>query len=173
MSSQNKLMQTLIKEIRIAFNDVPFPEHCGWQAAIAMDDWIDNPITLKQITQEKDIHAKWWDIPASELKECYMAQCYLDAKGVDFYLPAYLVSVLKDKNKSRYRALLSWLLPESKYEDYELYLYFLERFSKLNNEKKEVCLKTILYMKEYLIDEFDYDIKEDIESILHHEFWIN
>jgi len=171
--NEKQLINSIIEDIHLAFGDVPFPNHCGWHAAIAIDDWIDDPITLEKITKEKDIKDKWWNIPSDELGDCYMAQCYLDAKGVEFYLPAYLVIALRDTSKSKYYALTSWLLPPSKNKDYDLYLYFLERFSKIDKIKRQICLRAIAFIQEYKLDETDYSLKKDINNILQHDFWLN
>ena len=172
MPSQKNKINDIINEIDEVFGDIPFPNHCGWNAAIAMDDWIDDPIELMTITKEKDIHDKWWNIPSEELKDCYMAQCYLDAKGVIFYLPAYLVLVLNDTKGLSHGALISWLLPASKNSEFELYSYFLERFSILNKNQKNVCLKVLSYIKEHINDD-NIDYQQDINDILQHDFWVN
>ncbi len=84
--------QVIKAGIREAFGDVSFPNHMGIHAAIAMDDWISDPNILVEITEEKDVKGKWWEIPESEFKYMSLASCYFDAKSTEFYLPAFMSS---------------------------------------------------------------------------------
>ena len=171
MLTQTKIRTSLIKEIYKVFGDVPFPKHCGWNAAIAMDDWIDDPVELKKITDEKDVKGKWWNISQEELHNCSIAQCYLDKYGVEFYLPAYLIIVLNDPTNIKERDLIYWLLPPNKNSDHDLYSYFLERFSRIDKPRKDICIQVIAYLKNYSLNTRDIFLMKDIETILNHDFW--
>ena len=59
MPIQKSKINDIINEIRDVFGDVPFPNHCGWNAALVMDDWIDDLIELMHIIKEKDIHRQF------------------------------------------------------------------------------------------------------------------
>jgi len=174
MLTQTEIKNSLIKEIHQVFGDVPFPDHIGWNAAIAMDDWIEDPVELRKITEQKDIKGKWWDIPQEELSNCSLAQCYLDKYGVEFYLPACLVIVLNDTTYIKYIDLIYWLLPPNKNKDYGLYTYFLEKFSKIDKPHKNICIKVIQYIKNYSLSTVDrLFLMQDIETILNHDFWVS
>lgn len=170
MQNQSEEKKSLIKEVYELFGDIPFPEHCGWNAAIAKDDWIDDPIELKRITDEKDIKGKWWEIPTKELDNS-LAHCYLDAKGVEFYLPACLVAVLNDDTKRKYQSIIYWFDPPAKNDKHDLYPYFLNQFSRINKAQKNVSTKILQYFDKYLIDPRDTFTKDIIENIIKHEFW--
>lgn len=162
--------ELLKSEIRRAFGDVDFPSHCGWNAAIAKDDWISDPEKLIQITNDSDIKGKWWEIPFTELKNCSLAQCYLDAKGVEFYLPAYMTGVIDDTSFKNYKALYIWLEPGINDSECNLYDYFCDNFKLINGSKKQVCIKVLGYLI-YNLEPNDKYSKEEIEKILEHEFW--
>jgi dUTPase len=174
LKKQLQEKNNLIDEIYKAFGDIEFPIHCGLQGALAKDEWIDDDIEIAKITQEKDIKGKWWEIPYRELDNIHLAQCYLDAKGVLFYLPAFLLYLLNDKSKRKYHALLSWLNPPNQLDDeYELYPYFIEQFSLLNKSQKDVSIKVLKYIKRYIINPKDTITQQEIEEILKNKFWQN
>ncbi len=157
-------------KIRFAFGDVEFPSHCGWHAAIAKDDWVSDPQTLIQITNKRDVKGAWWEIPYSGLTNCSMAQCYLDAKGVEFYLPAYMTGVIENVERPNYCHLISWLCPGKNSHECNLYDYFCENFSLITNSRREVCVVVLNYILDNL-DATDRYSKKDIEHILNHRFW--
>jgi hypothetical protein len=59
----------------------------------------------------KDIKYKWWEVPFEKLTNCSMAQCYLNAKGVELYLPAYMTGVIENPSRRNYSDLISWIKP--------------------------------------------------------------
>ncbi len=163
-------VESLKLEIRDVFGDVEFPSHCGLHAAIAMDDWIDDPLELKRITDEQDIKAKWWEIPDTEFTEnsFSLATCYFDEFGTEFYLPAFLTFVLNDKSYSAYNSLILWLLPS---EEDDLYEYFLKMFSRIDSSRKNVCVKVLKYIQHNLLDPRDNISYQMINAIIDHPFW--
>jgi len=164
------IKEHLKTQIRFAFSDVEFPSHCGWNAAIAKDDWISDPATLIQITSKKDIKGQWWEIPYKKLTNCSMAQCYLDAKGVAFYLPAYMTGIIEETVRPSYCHLITWLCPEKNSAECNLYDYFCENFSLIDLPRKKVCVNVLKYL-EGNIDPLDKYSKQDIKEILDHDFW--
>jgi len=172
LAIKNQLVESLTEEIKEAFGDVKFPTHRGLHAAIAMDDWVDDPLELKKITDEKDFKGKWWEIPAKEFakNDFSLATCYFDEYGTEFYLPAFLIFVINDKTGLFYNRLVYWLLPS---EEDELYDYFCNQFSKINASEKQVCIKVLKYIKQHLLDPRDIFLKQDIEHIINHEFWLH
>ncbi len=163
-------VQTIKSQIIDAFGDVPFPEHLGIHAAIAMDDWISDPQKLIQITEEKDVKGKWWEIPEKEFKYMSLASCYFDAKATEFYLPAYMTAVLDDTCYPKYSCLQGWLTPGINDEECALYDYFKEQFAKITGKKKDACIAVVEYIRDHL-DPKDHGSREDIREILNHEFW--
>ena len=162
--------EAIKKQIKDAFGDVPFPSHCGIKAAIAMDDWISDPDILREITAKKDVKGKWWEIPYEEFKYCSLAFCYLDAKGTEFYLPAYMTIVLDCMQRKDYNTLISWLKPDIDEEDSELLEYFCEQFANIGIDRKKSCVNVLKYIQNHA-DKADYCSKQEIDAILSHEFW--
>ena len=122
--------EQLRDEIRAVFGSVPFPAHQGLRAAMAGDDWVSDPAILLQITAEQDIHGEWWEIPPRELEECTLAISYLDAAGVEFYLPAYMTMALDDLVCPKYRDVVGSHDPDSAGADDALRAYFRDRLSR-------------------------------------------
>jgi hypothetical protein len=162
----NKLVNRVITE----FGSIVFPSHCGLRAAVAMDDWISDPIELRRITAEQDVKGEWWEIPESELKEISLASCYLDATGTQFYLPALLVKVLRDLSCAYCAALVRWLTPLADEPDCALYQHFLAKFAALTEGQKDVCTDVLRYVGART-NANDPWITDKIGEILTHEYW--
>ncbi len=157
-------------QIRSAFGNVEFPNHCGWNAAIAKDSWVSDPDELLRITNIKDVKGSWWEVPFGSLANCSMAQCYLDARGVEFYLPAFMTGVIDNPIRKNYSSLISWLTPRENDEECNLYDYFCEKFALIDLPRKRVCIRVLKYIEENL-EPTDPFSQEEIENILSHEFW--
>lgn len=159
----------LLSKIRFAFGSVDFPRHCGWHAAIAKDNWVSDPSELLRITNIKDKKCNWWELSIKDLKFCSIAQCYLDAQGVAFYLPAYMSCVVRKTVRPMYCHLVSWLTPGINDHDARLYDYFVERFSLIDERRKSVCIEVLHYIKLNL-DPNDRFSEQEIDQILKHKF---
>ena len=162
--------KAIINEIREAFGDVPFPSHMGIHATFAMDDWISDPNILAEITEEKDVKGKWWEIPESEFEYMSLASCYFDAKATEFYLPAFMTSVINDTCFAKYRCLLAWLEPGINDEECALYDLFKEQFANITGKKKASCIAVLKCIRDH-IDPKDYSGEKDVNELLSHEFW--
>ena len=153
--------EQLCRDIRAAFGQVPFPEHCGLRAAMAMDDCISDPDVLRQITTDDDIRGEWWEIPPQELRTCSLGISYLDAAGVEFYLPAYLMLALDDFTYPDYRSVVETLDPQSAAGDAKLREYFTDRFSRNRYERALHFLSP-----PYDSDDNDDDLREHYQSTM-------
>ncbi len=162
--------QVIKAGIREAFGDVSFPNHMGIHAAIAMDDWISDPNILVEITEEKDVKGKWWEIPESEFKYMSLASCYFDAKSTEFYLPAFMTAVINDTCFPKYRCLLAWLEPGVNDEECAQYDYFKKQFANITGKKKASCITVLEYIRDH-IDPKDYSGEKDVNELLSNEFW--
>jgi hypothetical protein len=82
----------LIDLVRQAFADVKLEDGIGVRESDGIDDY-DGPEELKRLraTDEKD---DWQKIPTDLLNYCNAAPSFLDAKGMRFYTPAFVVSEL-------------------------------------------------------------------------------
>lgn len=167
-------MAQLVSKIKNEFLGVPFPIHCGLHAAMAMDDWVEDELVLREITRTKDILANWWEIPPDHLIKCMLALSYLDAAGIEFYLPAYMKAILDEPklfDEPGVRSI-SWqvlfvMLPDT--EDQELKDYFNERFSRIRGSKREVCVEFL----EFVAGSAEYDdhARKIAKEALNNDFW--
>ena len=66
------------------------------------DNWVSDPDVLAKITADQDLKGEWWQIPDKELQECLLGSAYLDASGIEFYLPAYLTLALNGRDINHY-----------------------------------------------------------------------
>jgi len=165
-----KQQQAIKDEIRRVFGDIPFPSHMGINAAIAMDDWISGPNVLAEITEEKDVKGKWWELPESEFKYMSLASCYFDSKATEFYLPAFMTAVINDTCFAKYRCLIGWLTLGENDDEYALYDYFKEQFSRIAGSKKISSIAVLKYIRSN-IDPRDYSGERDVDELLAHEYW--
>jgi hypothetical protein len=168
------LATMLRKRIRDEFAEVPFPEHCGLHAAVAMDDWIDDEKTLREITLKKDYIGDWWNVPIEHLVECMMALSYFDASGMEYYLPAYMNAVVSNPEvfdvpriKSSSWQVVYTMLPDTK--DPELIEHFNEQFKNIQGGKKQVAIEFLRYIAN--CDAYNEHARDIANEALNHEFW--
>ena len=165
--------ESLVASIRREFAAVPFPSHCGLHAAMAQDDWVDDAATLTEITKRDDFVDGWWNVPIEHLQSCMMALSYLDAHGIAFYLPAYMVALVERPadfdtagRASSFQVVLAMLPPD---RDPELKRYFLSRFSSIDGARKHVCRQFLIYISES--GAYDEHAKRAAREAMAHEFW--
>lgn len=175
-----KSNEQLIQEIREEFTDVPFPSHCGLHAAVAKDDWISDESTLREITNQKDYFGNWWDVPRNHLRQCMTALSYLDAAGLEFYLPAYMVAVVEAPElfdiprirSSSWQVLYTMCPPGEEDQEGgggEMLQHFYDRFSKIRDGKKHACRDFLQYLAG--CTSYCGHAREIAEEALTHEFW--
>jgi hypothetical protein len=168
----NEEHKTLLEELRTAFGHVAFPSHQGLRASMAVD-WHTPQEELPGITERDDIKGEWWEIPSTELYAAELGMSYLDARGVEFYLPAYLRAAMDDVGRKRLW-VLPLLDPTLRDDDAEMRAYFEERLSRIDRARAVVCLKVLRYLRSRLGDYIgggeEFDI-EQIDRILRHSFW--
>jgi hypothetical protein len=139
---------------------------------MARDDWIDDERILAEITQREDYVGEWWNVPLAHLRQCMMALSYLDARGIAFYLPAYMSAVVeKPESFDSIRCCSSWqvicLLSPS--EDPGLKQYFLDRFSMIRGGRRRVCGEFLEYVA--ACDAYDEYARRQAAEALAHGFW--
>lgn len=143
----NYIMQeseNLIIRIKEAFQDAEFPSHLGLHAAVAMDIWVQDPLELEKITQEEDYFGDWWDVPDEHLEECGSLACsYLDAIGIYYYLPAFMVKALRDKKTSSLIPVKACLDPRPYRDEEELYSHFCDHFKLFDFKHEQLCMEFI------------------------------
>lgn len=82
----------LIDLIRQAFAGVELEDGIGLRESDGIDDYA-GPEELKRLRATDEKH-DWQNIPADLLNYCNAAPSFLDAKGMRFHTPAFLVSEL-------------------------------------------------------------------------------
>lgn len=163
--------ETLKDAIKTAFGSVPFPSHQGLRGSMAMDDYATDG-EVKSITTEQDVHGEWWQIPREELRSCRLALCYLDAAGVLFYLPAYLYMALDDIDK-RELAVLDLVDVTLGNDDHRLRAYLEERLSRLDDEQRRICLRSLQFLRSQLpIDDPATEYaRQHVDRVLNDPYW--
>lgn len=132
-----------------------------------MDTWITDAAQLTNITADRDIHGEWWEIPADELRTCSLGISYLDAAGVEFYLPAYLTAALTHGTYPDYRAALT-LLDPNLVDDYEL---FRESLASVKGRRWDACVKFLKFAAHQLQTDDPLNAPGKVQRILEHKFW--
>ncbi|PID90429.1 MAG: hypothetical protein CSA97_02940 [Bacteroidetes bacterium] len=88
--------ETLIQEIRTAFKGVKLEDGIGLREGMGMDDYA--PPSRLQELRQKDEREDWTAIPFREICGWYEdAFCYMDAKGLRFHLPQYIIADLLEE----------------------------------------------------------------------------
>lgn len=82
--------QRIIKLIKDSFAGVTLGEGIGLWEGNALDDYADET-TLEQY-RRKDEREDWSAISVDDLNFCHWSLTFLDAEGMRFLLPAFLVS---------------------------------------------------------------------------------
>ena len=134
----------LITYIEEAFEGVPQPVTITLHAAQAHDDYdYENDVNHRK----KDFIGEWNSVPTEHLAKCRDALSYLDATGMRFYLPAYMVWVLKDFGKLDIVDYVLYAFDNHPNDD-ELGKYFKERFSLFNEKQLRACALFVKYCGE-------------------------
>lgn len=164
----------LIIDIKNAFKDAVFPSHLGLIAAESIHDWETNKGVLEELTKRHDFNGVWWKIPKNHLDRGGLGLNYLDATGMAFYLPAFMTLALKRPEFKYISRLIGEFDPVQEETNDNHYAIFSKKFSKINGERKKVCIRFMHYMKEVLMLTSHIHIweVERINTALRHEFWI-
>jgi hypothetical protein len=163
-------VEKLKSRIREEFQDIPFPYHCGIQAALAMDDWVTDTNELQKITAERDVKGYWWEIPIKEFKYISLASCYFDYKNTEFYLPAFMTIVLNNLTYGDCNTLVSWLQPGENEPECNFYDHFIKNFSSITGEKKQVCIEVLKHIRANLPAE-DWHLDKDLDVLFNSKYW--
>jgi hypothetical protein len=134
----------LVSIIEDAFKGVTQPKSITLHVAQAHDDYdyLNNSKHRKN-----DYIGDWNNVPSEHLAKCRDALSYLDAEGIRFYLPAYMVWVLKDFGKHDIDDFVLYALDNSP-NNKELNDYFKKRFSLLDSKQMRACALFVKYCAE-------------------------
>lgn len=158
--ASNSNMQEIIHKIEDAFSDITLENGVSLREARVIDDYGDD--MQRQAARAEDELENWQDISYSDIEKYPDIFCFLDAKGVLFHLPAYMIylickhenahSVVKD-------SIIYGLSPNTYTPD--LQTWFVERFSLINAQQATGILTFLDWTIANTEDEFDI---EDIEE---------
>ena len=88
----HRTRQEVIDEIRNAFRRVRLGDGVGLYEGGALDDWADDATCrAARIRDEREL---WEAIPKERLVTHHDAICFLDAEGMRFHLPAFMIAEL-------------------------------------------------------------------------------
>jgi len=145
-------MNSLVAQIRKAFDGVPMPSEVTLRVADAHDSY---DYEHDSEHRAKDFMGYWQDIPAEHLKRYPMGLTHLQADGIRFYLPATMVWVINNFRESD-SMLVDWTIYQlaSNRDDPNLSLRFDKRFSLFNPSQRFVCR---LFLEFLLFEDPDGD----------------
>lgn len=137
--------EKIILSIQKAFQGIPAPALLTLHVAEAHDS---NDYDHDQTHHKKDHLGNWEDIPEHHLLKCSCALAHLNKEGIQYYLPAYMVWVLK--NYEQYRKFdvmidsvfftLGTNPVNAPTHDYDV-----ERFSLLTKSQIQCCIDFLQY----------------------------
>lgn len=131
----------LIEQIKSAFLGVKLGKGIGLKEANGLDDYAnEETLACYRLTDEKE---DWSAISVDNLNNYHWGLSYLDAEGLRFHLPAFLLAELRDEYRFDLIFKLTCLDKHSK-----------QKFSLLNQEQ---C-KVIRDFLEWAMDDDDYQI---------------
>ncbi|MBL9090351.1 MAG: hypothetical protein JNL96_03960 [Planctomycetaceae bacterium] len=91
--AQCRRADVLIAKVRQAFTGVKLGEGTGLRESDGLDDYAgDAELERRRALDEKE---DWQRIPAELLNYCNAAPCFLDAQGMVFHTPAFIVAELQ------------------------------------------------------------------------------
>lgn len=127
---------TLIQKIQMVFNGVPQPEMRRLFVAEAMDSYT--------MPAQSDFVGRWQDVPDIHLEACPHALAYLDATGIQFYLPAFLCWCLRLPDNRRPMAFHHTLYAlDPCTEQQQMHEHFLERFAGMHHQQLAVIAEFV------------------------------
>ena len=141
MTSREELIALIVQ----AFDGVEQPEMLTLHVAEAHDDY---DYDHDDEHRAKDFVGPWQNIPDEHIRKCQCALSYVDAVGMRYYLPAYMVWYLRQLESGgawSEHALYS-LDPHLGHS--VLSAYQIKRFSLFNAEQLRACAQFLKYCAE-------------------------
>lgn len=162
--------ENLITKIRSAFKNVKLEDGIGLWEAQGLDDYADQKTILK--LKAKDKREDWDTISYQELALCESSLSFLDAKGMRFCLPKFLIfDILEDEilekegiNSPEVLFTLSFNFDEE---------YQKKRFSLFDKAQIECIIAYLKYKLELNYDEIDFEEIDFEETIQNWEQQLN
>lgn len=136
----------LIEKIAIAFKDVTLEDGVSLHEARALDDYEDG-----KKARLIDWKIQWQEIPANWIEKFYDVFVFMDAKGLQHAIPAYMTWCLKHNktDANSFDSIYSYLRDKFYSNDIKC----KEQFNLLNEPQRQVILEFIRFL-----DTFAYSV---------------
>lgn len=140
--------QALIEAITTAFKDVGLEDGIGIWEAQGIDDYADEKTILE--LRKKDERINWDVIPYKDLAICASSLSFIDAKGMRFCLPQFLIfDILEEQIHKQYGVYAPDVLFTLGYKLNEAYQK--NRFSLFNKQQIQCVINYLEYKLEEVI----------------------
>ncbi len=134
MDQECRLIADLKFEIRSAFRGVQLGEGIGLMEGQALDNWCTKE--EQQAARDKDEQYHWENISADRLRAYESSLSFLDAEGMRFHLPAFMLAEMDGTLSLGIEFTLTHAP------------YLPEKFSLLDNAQRHAIRRLLDYMKD-------------------------
>jgi hypothetical protein len=144
----------LIREIQHAFAGVTRDGGVSLHQANVIDHYGSHEQEVA--ARERDTERSWQEVPNADIGSNYSALSFLDPVGLRYYLPAYMVWILRhfhQTDSASVAATLSTLNPSG-----DLREWSLERFQLLTRDQSAAVGAFLTFMVEYSAGWVDADV---------------
>lgn len=149
----HRTIQEVSSKIRNAFRGVKLGDGVGLFEGRALDDYADD--ATRHACRAKDERHNWEEIPKERLESYNDALCFLDAEGMRFHLPAFLIVELEGPSVSSIFHLI------------ELDDLKKSKLALLSEEQRKAIREFLLFV----VDEPDYEFhRQEIRRAIG-EYW--
>jgi len=141
-------------EVKLAFRNVVLGEGIGLWQAQAIDDFESKEVQLK--ARERDEKTDWLAIPNGDLSKCFSSLSFVDAEGMRFLIPAFILGELPGITVG----IAIYSLSQS-------VIVFPEQFKLFNSAQK----RAIVGFLEFCLDDANYAFDAPHIKRALNEFW--
>ena len=149
------LRERLIEEIQRVFDGVSREDGITLHEADAIDDWETEQEILRARRKDRDL--RWQDVPDEEIEEHCHSLAHLDAKGLRYYLPAFMRWILRHGRDSGSLSVDFTIYTLCPRDEPRLRDYFHERLGGLVEHEARVVCRFLRFLLEHEQDSCDLD----------------
>lgn len=143
--SDNTRKQDLIQEITLAFDGVARGNGVTLHEATVIDSYGTPAERAK--ARATDTEKRWQDVPARDIREIDAALSFLDAEGLNYYIPAYLIWYLQNiDNTAAHRSNTFESIPF--HLTYQMEGSRLDRFERFTREQGRAIAHFLIFVAE-------------------------
>ncbi len=141
--------EVLIQLIQEAFDGVDQPKKITLHVAEAHDDY---DYDHDSEHRAKDFFGPWQEVPDAHIAACQCALSYVDAVGMRYYLPAYMVWYLKQLDSGGASSDHTLYSLDNHPKEPSLNRYQMDRFSLFSDAQRRACARFLKYCTEEVPD---------------------